>query len=487
MSSISFVREPKSLLTGTAALAILGPAEAFTAKTAPAGLAADLWELARRLAADAVPGDLGAVATTLADGPVERVWVGVLPDRGSRYNSPCRAEALRHCAAQVGTAGSKGVGFLLLLDDADHVLGAVNAIGRAKPSYDARSGSRSRAGALKVAVAVAGKAATVPATAKETALAARMAAQWVDTPPTELHPGAVVAEARKALRGVPHVKIKEIAGPKLLTAKLGAIHAVGRCAVEAPRLLVVTYDPPRAGKRLTALVGKGITYDTGGLHLKARGSMEGMKCDMGGAAAVLGAFTVLAKTKHKSRLALLLCLAENAIGPHAFKPDDILTMHSGKTVEINNTDAEGRLVLGDGVSYAARVLGADTILDAATLTGAQMIATGVLHAAAFSNDPELERHVVEAGRATGDLVHPLMFAPEFYQQEFKSPVADMRNSVKNRANAQASCAAQFIYAHIADTQARWCHVDLAGPAWRGERGTGYGVALLSEAVRRVTA
>ena len=234
-----------------------------------------------------------------------------------------------------------------------------------------------------------------------------------------------------------------------------------------------------------ALVGKGVTFDTGGLHLKGRGSMEGMKCDMGGAAAVFGAFRVLADSGVPMQVSLLLCLAENAIGPASYKPDDILTLHSGKTVEINNTDAEGRLLLADGLSWAARSLGATVLFNAATLTGAQLVATGANHAAVVSNDADLEELLVEAGRASGDLVHPLPFAPEFYQAEFKSPVADMRNSVKNRANAQSSCAAQFLWSHIDDTDVRWGHVDLAGPAWQGDRGTGYGVSLLTEAVRRL--
>ena len=113
-----------------------------------------------------------------------------------------------------------------------------------------------------------------------------------------------------------------------------------------------------------------------------------------------------------------------------------------------------------------------------------MVATGVMHAALISNDAKLEATAVAAGHASGDLVHPLPFAPELYRQEFRSPVADMRNSVQNRANAQTSCAAEFIHWHIADTKARWAHVDLAGPAWRGDRGTGFGVALLAELARR---
>jgi len=213
--------------------------------------------------------------------------------------------------------------------------------------------------------------------------------------------------------------------------------------------------------------------------------MVSMKGDMGGAAAVLGAFKVLATHGCRHKVSLILCIAENAIGPAAYKPDDVLRMHSGKTVEINNTDAEGRLLLADGVSYAARVLKADVVFNAATLTGAQMVATGLLHAAIICNDEPLEQLVLAAGRHSGDLVHPLPFAPEFYKQEFESTVADMCNSVKNRNNAQSACAAQFVWWHIDDTPVKWCHIDLAGPSFPKNRGTGFGVALISEAVRRL--
>jgi probable aminopeptidase NPEPL1 len=298
-----------------------------------------------------------------------------------------------------------------------------------------------------------------------------------------MHPQAITKEARKLLQGLPNVKLSEIAGDKLLANNLNGLHAVGRTAVKAPRLVVATYDPKKKGAKHVALVGKGISYDTGGLNIKVGGSMSGMKADMGGAAAVLGAFRVLASAGCKHKVSLLLCLAENAVGPTAYKPDDILHMHSGKTVEINNTDAEGRIVLADGVSWAARKLKADIILDAATLTGAQMVSTGLLHGAIVSNDDTLEAQFLAAGRATGDLTHPLPFAPEFYKGEFRSAVADMRNSVKNRMNAQSSCAAQFIYWHIEDCASQWCHLDMSGPSMSGDRASGYGVALISEVVR----
>jgi probable aminopeptidase NPEPL1 len=179
-------------------------------------------------------------------------------------------------------------------------------------------------------------------------------------------------------------------------------------------------------------------------------------------------------------------MAENAIGPASYRSDDVLTMHSGKTVEINNTDAEGRLLLADGVSWAAREVKADFIVDIATLTGAARICTGDAVSCTVSNREGIERLSVECGRATGDLTFPLLFVPEFFKGEFPSKVADMQNSVKNRMNAQSSAAAQFVYNHIEELDRPWLHLDIAGPAFRAGRGTGHGVALMTQIVRRAT-
>ena len=138
--------------------------------------------------------------------------------------------------------------------------------------------------------------------------------------------------------------------------------------------------------------------------------------------------------------------------------------------------------MADGVSWAAHTLKCDTVVNAATLTGAQLISTGTLHAAVVCNDETLERTFLAAGRRSGDLCHPLVFCPEFFKHEFHSVVADMRNSVASRMNAQSSCAAQFVYWHLEDTKACWCHIDLAGPAFPKDRGTGFGVALISSAI-----
>ena len=269
-------------------------------------------------------------------------------------------------------------------------------------------------------------------------------------------------------------------------------------------------------RRKVALVGKGVTFDTGGLQIKPRTGMGGMKTDLGGAAGMLGAFGAIVDLRptHLAELHLVLCVAENAVGAAAFRPDDVVVGKSGKTMEINNTDAEGRLVLADGVAFASGELACDDIVDMATLTGAQMVATGRYFAGILSDDERLETACVAAGRKSGDLCHALPYAPEFFTREFKSGVADMKNSVKDRSNAQASCAGQFIANHLdaawrrdgeendrdegsegsKESKAtsdearrlarRWLHVDMAGPSTHAGsgRGTGFGVALLAELV-----
>ncbi len=487
MPTLSIAQDLASLLQDCRALLVVAPAAVFTGEGFPTLLPAAQQGLLLELAREQKPGDLGGVAGTLTgatDGP-RKLLVGVLPDQGSRYNTPARAESVRRvvAGADLGAAGKAGI--VLVLSDPAHLLPAVNAVGRAIPVFTAKSSPASTLAIEILAIDRAGQPIPVSPEALATMQATRTAGGLVDTPPSELHPGAFAARAREELARLTGVELRELVGEELLAARLGGIHAVGRCAVNQPRMLIATYTPEGGGARHVALVGKGVTYDTGGLSIKISGAMVSMKGDMGGAAAVLGAFTVLASSGCRNKVSLVLCIAENAIGPTAYKPDDVLRMHSGKTVEINNTDAEGRLLLADGVSYAARVLGAEVILDAATLTGAQLVSTGLLHAAIVSNDEALEQLVIAAGKASGDLVHPLPFAPEFYRQEFESTVADMCNSVKNRNNAQSACAAQFVWWHIDDMPVRWCHVDLAGPSFPKNRGTGFGVALLSEAVRRI--
>lgn len=198
---------------------------------------------------------------------------------------------------------------------------------------------------------------------------------------------------------------------------------------------------------------QGVIYDTGGLSLKGKTFMPGMKVDMGGSAGVLGGFRAAVQLKLPRKITLILAIVENAIGPDAVRNDDILTMKSGKTVEVNNTDAEGRLILADCVSHASNNLEGgppDIILDMATLTGAQLMAIGKKHGGVLTKTQTLEDRIRRAGIKTGDLVFPMLYAPELLKSEFASKVADMKNSVADRGNAQASCAGHFIESHIDD-------------------------------------
>ncbi len=483
----TFAADSKPLISADHLLVLahqqdFGPRKQLQAKLSKL-LNKPLAELAMRLGKEATIGLLGGSATSLTT-KGKRITVGVLPSNISRHATPACAESVRKLTAAAGLRNGKNAVLLMLRDDA-HSLASCNAVGRALPDFTLKSRTKST-GSLAIACARSnGKLLPANAVTKDLVQRAREAARFVDTPPTDLDPAAFATAAKKLLRAVPGVKITEIVGDALLKKKLGGIHAVGRCAKSAPRMLIATANANKSGKHI-ALVGKGVTYDTGGLHIKGRGAMETMKADMGGAAAVLGAFLALARHHKTSRVTLIMCLAENAIGPIAYKPDDVLTMHSGKTVEINNTDAEGRLLLADGCSYAARILGCDIVLDAATLTGAQGVATGNHFAAVVCNDQGIEQALVDAGRDSGDLCWPLPFAPEFYRSEYASPIADMRNSVKNRSNAQVSCAAEFVHWNLDGSKAKWGHVDLAYPAFRMNRGTGFGVALLFAAVKRLT-
>ncbi|PIE24929.1 MAG: peptidase M17 [Planctomycetota bacterium] len=487
MVTIRFAKDGDTLVKSLDFLLILAPQSLLGSDAGKALLPKQYAETICELAEGMEPGRYGTLRETRCNAGKLRLVLALLPDEVSRYVGPTRGLLARDLVHKSGIAQVKKGGALMLLEEAEHWLANAAAIVRACPLFDLKTGKPKTAGTLTLCGVVPGKGpVSVERSWRSTIGATRAAARLVDMPPSDLDPAGFSREAKALLRGVPGVRLREITGNKLLEEKLGGIHGVGRCAKAQPRLLIASLGSSRSRGNHVCLVGKGVTFDTGGLNLKPRTGMGGMKSDMGGAAAVLGAFRALAGAGFQGRVTALICLAENAIGPLAVKPDDVLVMHSGKTVEINNTDAEGRLLLADGVSYAARKLKADIIIDAATLTGAQGIATGRGHAAIVSNDAVLERMLIETGFDTGDLVHPLPFAPELYQREFTSQVADMKNSVKDRANAQSSCAAQFIYEHLPENdKLMWAHVDLAKPAFLDERGTGYGVPLLSQAVWRL--
>ena len=252
----------------------------------------------------------------------------------------------------------------------------------------------------------------------------RIAQGLTDLPPNELNPATftdIVLDLVKDINGVTVDVVTDLESRGLL-----GIHTVGKASATAPRMIVLSHTVGTGGD-VIAIVGKGITYDTGGLSLKPSNSMKGMKRDMGGAAAAFGAFLALAKLfrTSPSTIHCVLCLAENSLGSRSYRNDDIVRLYSGKTVEINNTDAEGRLLLADGVVYAAKDLKANVIVDIATLTGAAAVASGKLHASIMSTDEGLVTELVEAGKKSGDLVHELVFCPELHRVSLKSTMADM--------------------------------------------------------------
>ncbi|XP_050552084.1 probable aminopeptidase NPEPL1 isoform X3 [Spodoptera frugiperda] len=431
------------------------------------------------------------------------VSLASLPARRSRHAAPARNHALAKIVRS--TQRSTDETIVLVCRKRD-VLPSAVSIARCYPQFQARSAAGPLAaapappsaravaveihllkedkpedegiGTLDPALCDSTLSAEEVQTLQDAADATRLAARITDTPTNIMNVDKFIEEAFKVAKELDILEPTVIRGEELKARGMGGIYGVGRAADCPPALVTLSYHAPGAADSV-AWVGKGIVYDTGGLSIKARTSMVGMKGDCGGAAAVLAAFALAVKSKPTVNLHAVLCLAENSVGPLATRPDDIHTLYSGRTVEINNTDAEGRLVLSDGVVYASRNLKADTIVDIATLTGAQGTATGKYHAAILSNSARLEALAVGAGLRSGDLTHPLPFAPELHFTEFTSCVADMKNSVADRNNAQPSCAGLFILSHLGfDFPGNWLHIDMAAPAHCGERATGYGVSLL---------
>jgi probable aminopeptidase NPEPL1 len=462
----------------------------------PAGVSVEVFKF---LVGKTTPGDTGKSASTVFTTPaggMAMLVAAALPDVCSRHNSPIRPHsitALVGPAARDAAKEAGGAAVILVLDDPSHAAGAACAVARAFPTYTMKN-PRQPAVQGSVRVGFATRTAALPdapyGPCAAAAAAVRLAARLVDTPPEQLTTTAFLGEAKQVVERLHalgrEVTVEVIVGEELLRRGYGGIHGVGRAATEPPALCVLSHVPSRPTKTV-CLVGKGIVYDTGGLALKGREGMCGMKADMGGAAGLMGGFeAAVAIGTGSTALHCILCLAENAIGPTAFRNDDVLTFFSGRTCEVNNTDAEGRLVLADGVAHATArpsllpgKAAPDLVVDMATLTGAQMIATGKNFAAIFTNDEATELAAVAAGRRTGDLVHPLPYAPEFHRAEFESKIADCKNSVKNRNNAQSSCAGNFIRENLhPDYEGAYLHVDMAGPAFIEDRATGYGVALV---------
>jgi leucyl aminopeptidase len=274
---------------------------------------------------------------------------------------------------------------------------------------------------------------------------------------------------------------------ELRAEKFGAMLAVAGGSQGKPRLVIAKYKSPGA-RRTVALVGKGVTFDAGGLNLKPTGSMEDMKMDMSGAAAVAATLLTVAQLKPKINVVGVMPLVENMPSGSAYRPGDIFRTYEGKTVEIGNTDAEGRLILIDAMAYTVKNYKPHFMIDMATLTGACVIALGEKIAGLFSPDDELAAAITAAAERTHERCWRMPL-PADYQELLKSDFADLNNISRSRWGG-AITAALFLKEFVAKT--RWAHIDIAGPAMVKKEqpycvpgGTGFGVRLLTEVVRNL--
>jgi len=297
----------------------------------------------------------------------------------------------------------------------------------------------------------------------------------VNTPPLDLYPASLADLAAAAAEGLP-VTLTVWDEEQLVADGFGGIAGVGQGSTRPPRLVKVSYDPIAATKHL-ALVGKGITFDTGGLSLKPPASMVGMKYDMTGAATVLAVTLAAARLRLNVRLTAWLCIAENMPSGSAIRPNDVLTIRGGRTVEVLNTDAEGRLVLADGL-VAAGEENPDAIIDVATLTGAAVVALGTRYSAVLGEDA-LVAHVLAASKAEGELAWPMPM-PEELRALLNSDVADIANAKIGNTGGGMLLAAVFLNEFIGKTgegadatTIPWAHLDIAGSAQLVGGGLGF--------------
>ncbi len=315
---------------------------------------------------------------------------------------------------------------------------------------------------------------------------ANRARDLVNMPPNELTPQVLAEQAEVLAAEHDHLTADAMTPEQLRDLGMGALLAVGQGSRNEPRLVVLRYEPPQPTQPdlLLGLVGKSITFDAGGLSLKPPSGMADMKGDMAGGAGTLHGIGALAALETPVRAIALLAAAENLPGGGAFRPGDILRASNGKTIEIVNTDAEGRLVLADALWYARRE-GATHVLDLATLTGAMELALGDLYGGVFANDDGWRDRIVEAGSRSGDLAWPFPLHPR-YRRYIDSAFADMKNGSFLKQGSPA-LAAEFLHEFAGDGP--WAHLDMAGPGFlertRGDYlrvpgGTGYGVRLIAE-------
>ena len=309
--------------------------------------------------------------------------------------------------------------------------------------------------------------------------------ELVAEPANIIYPQSFVERCRARFAGT-GVEIAVLDEDEMRDLGMGALLGVAQGSPQGPKMLVIKWLGGTPGDKPTVFVGKGVTFDTGGISIKPAAGMEDMKWDMGGAGAVAGAMLALATRQAKANIVGVCGLVENMPDGNAQRPGDVVTTMSGQTVEVINTDAEGRLVLCDAMTWAQREFSPKTMVDLATLTGAMMIALGVEHGGLFSNSDALADKLLAAGKTSGDKLWRFPLSPE-YDKLIDSPIADMKNVGPRLAGSIT--AAQFLQRYV-DEGVEWAHLDIAGMVWADKPGatwdkgaTGYGVRLIDSFVR----
>jgi leucyl aminopeptidase len=314
--------------------------------------------------------------------------------------------------------------------------------------------------------------------------AANRARELQDLPSNELTPERLAARARELADAHDRVEVEILDRAAIAAAGMGGLVAVSQGGPVEPRLIALRYAGGGSGDRI-GLVGKAVTFDSGGISIKPSAGMHEMKMDMSGGAAVLEAVAAIAELGLELDLVAAIPATENMPSGSAIKPGDIITQLNGKTVEVNNTDAEGRLILADALTYCVRELGAKRIVDLATLTGAVLVALGSTYAGLMSNDDEWAEAILQAATESGELAWRLPLHAE-YKQLTKGSVADLTNASSKR-KAGTIYAGSFLEEFVDDLP--WAHLDIAGTAWDtgreyvGKGATGYGVRLLVRLAR----
>ncbi|MGV9965136.1 leucyl aminopeptidase [Streptomyces olivaceus] len=407
---------------------------------------------------------------------VVAVGLGAEPGKGAGYD----AEALRRAAgvAARALAGAKKAAFALPLAEAADAGAVGEGVLLGAYSFDAYKESGRDAGAKGGGKAPLAEAALLGAKPRDKAYKAAVeraaavaeelnrARDLVNTPPNDLNPEAFAAVAQAAAKE--HgIKVQVLDEKALTKGGYGGILGVGAGSASGPRLVKLSYTSPKAKKSL-AFVGKGITYDSGGISLKPAGHNETMKCDMAGAAAVFAAVVAAARLGLEANVTGWLALAENMPSGSATRPGDVLRMYSGKTVEVLNTDAEGRLVLADAL-WAASQEKPDAIIDVATLTGAIMLALGSRTYAVMANDDAFRSAVHEAAEEVGEPAWPMPL-PEHLRKGMDSPTADIANMGERMGGGLV--AGLFLREFVGEG-ITWAHLDIAGPAFNEGGPFGY--------------